>query len=278
MNIHLFRKARPWDSCLLPVDDNTFELIFQFRIRLVRIEPTTRFNASGTRGSGDGILHDEGAHFHLNAWTDLEWETYKNDFVTTVRNHWNDKFILDPNKPWYRPRLGSALTRANILCNISIQLVETSAQAHQTYRIIHPRENTFRSFADPEDRSGVFTHLDLEPRWHTRPTRLGSVTHSISFLQTTINHEFGHSLGLDHVNGPGNSDANYGLTLQQRENQMGMGGWLTTRHARPWINRLRSHLIHQNHYDTTVSFKGRVASVQLIQYWDNDWQPAPART
>jgi hypothetical protein len=278
MNIHLFIKSRKWDSCLLPVDDNLHELILQFRINLARIEPTSVFNAAGTYSTGNGIVHDDtGEIFHLNAWTDVEWENYKREFVNVVRRNWSDKFILDPNKSWYRPRAGSVLTPANIVCSLSIQLVETSAQAHQTYRIIHPRENNFRSFVDEFHRSGVFTHLDLESNWNTRKTKVAGVKHSVSFLQTTVSHEFGHTLGLGHVNGVGNDDYNYGLTLEQRENLMGMGGFLTASHARPWINTLKSHLIRQNHYDTTVHFKGRVATMQLIEYWDNDWQP-PAST
>jgi hypothetical protein len=279
MQLHLFKSARRWDSCLLPMDDNTLELLFQFRVRLVRIEPTTRFNlGGGTFATGNGILHDTDGNYNLDAWRNEDWDTFKRDFVGVVQRHWSDRFILNPNKPWYLPRAGSTQTAARINCGLSVQLVDTAAQAHQTYRIIHPREASFRSFADPDDRSGLFTHLDLASTWNTRMTRIGRVRHSVSFLQTTINHEFGHSMGLDHVNGAGNSDSNYGITLEQRENQMGMGGLLTGRHARPWLTRLRAHLIPRNHYDTTVHFTGRIESLQLIEYWDNDWQPTPAAT
>jgi hypothetical protein len=86
-------------------------------------------------------------------------------------------------------------------------------------------------------------HRDLSLDWNTRPTRIGRVRHSVSYLQCTILHEFGHTLGLDHVNGPGNSGANYGTTLQQREDLMGMGDHATGREAQPWIRQLRHHLI-----------------------------------
>lgn len=274
MHIHLFRTARAWDSCLLPIDDTTFGLILQFKVHLVRVEPNTKFFMGETYATGDGILHDEYGRFHLNSWANQEWEDYKRDFVSVVQRHWSDKFILDPNKDWYVPRNNAPRNSATVQCSLSIQLVDTAAQAHQTYRIIHPQESTFRSFVDEAHRTGVFTHNDLEPNWNDRLTRIGSADHNVSFLQTTINHEFGHTLGLGHVKGSGNSDRDYGVTLSERENQMGMGGLLTTRHAQPWIRRLRSHLIPRNHYDTTVTFRGRVASPQLIEYWDNDWQPA----
>jgi hypothetical protein len=274
MHIHLFRNARRWDSCLLPIDDTTFGLILQFKVHLVRVEPTTRFFRPDTHATGNGILHDIYGNFHLDAWVDRDWEEYKRRFVEVVQRHWNDRFILDPNKDWYTPRAGSVRNSATIQCSLSIQLVETAAQAHQTFRIIHPRENGFRSYVEETNRSGLFTHLDLESHWNNRQTRVGSAIHSIDFLQTTINHEFGHTLGLDHVNGVGNSDSHYGVTLEQRENQMGMGGLLTGRHAQPWIRQMRFHAIPQTHYDTTVQFRGRVATPQLIEYWDNDWQPA----
>ncbi|WP_353722894.1 hypothetical protein [Dyadobacter sp. 676] len=276
MHIHLFRNARRWDSCLVPIDDTTFGMILQFKVHLVRVEPTTRFFMADTYATGNGIMHDTYGRFHLESWSDSEWEEYKRKFVTVVQRHWSDKFILDPNKPWYTPRSTTARNTATIQCGLSIQLVDSASQAHQTYRIIHPREHTFRSYVDEDNRTGLFTHNDLESHWNTRLTRVGAEMHSVSFLQTTVNHEFGHTLGLAHVNGAGNSDSNYGVKLSERENQMGMGGLLTPRHAQPWIMRLRNHLIPQTHYDSGVTFRGRVASPQLIEYWDNDWRPSAA--
>ncbi|MEO6281824.1 MAG: hypothetical protein ABIN80_19540 [Dyadobacter sp.] len=273
MHIHLFRNARRWDSCLLPIDDTTFGLILQFKVHLVRVEPTTRFFRPDTHATGNGILHDLYGTFNLDAWVDRDWEEYKRRFVQVVQRHWSDKFVLTPNKDWYTPRAGSARNSATIQCGLSIQLVDTAAQAHQTFRIIHPRETGFRAYVEEANRSGLFTHRDLESHWNFTTTRVGAATHSIDFLQTTINHEFGHTLGLDHVNGVGNGDSHYGVTLEQRENQMGMGGFLTGRHAQPWIRQMRFHALPRTHYDTTVQFTGRVATPQLIEYWDNDWQP-----
>ena len=103
-------------------------------------------------------------------------------------------------------------------------------------------------------------------------TRVGHHRHHVDYLQSTVLHEFGHTLGLDHVNGAGNSDANYGVTLDQREDLMGMGDHLTTRHARPWKSQLSHHLI-QDHArgDATLRFNAEVTAPQLITYWDNDW-------
>jgi hypothetical protein len=121
---------------------------------------------------------------------------------------------------------------------------------------------------------GVFSHQDLSPLRDTTHARVGHAQHHVTFLQTTVLHEFGHALGLDHVNGPGDSDWNYGVTLEQREDIMGWGDHVTAREARPWISQLRNHLIpDHNPDDARLHFAGRVVAPQFITYWDNDWVP-----
>jgi hypothetical protein len=146
--------------------------------------------------------------------------------------------------------------------------------ANQRFFIIKPQETNFRSFAVGERRLGLFTHRDLALDWNTRQTRMGRVTHSVSFLQTTILHEFGHTLGLHHVRGRGNTDAHYGITLEQRNELMGMGDHATARLAQPRMSQLRHHLIPAR-AETPVHFTARVVAPQLITYWDNDWVPPP---
>jgi hypothetical protein len=83
------------------------------------------------------------------------------------------------------------------------------------------------------------------------------------------------TLGLQHVAGAGNSDANYGTTLDQREDLMGLGDHVTTREAQPWRSQLRHHLIPDrgSRDDAALRFSARVVAPQLITYWDNDWVP-----
>jgi hypothetical protein len=125
---------------------------------------------------------------------------------------------------------------------------------------------------------GLFTNNDLALRWNTRQTTVAPhVRHSVGFLQSVILHEFGHTLGLQHVNGAGNSDWNYGVTLDQREDLMGMGDHVTGREAQPWVNQLRFHLIRgRTHDEQALRFTAQVVAPQLITYWDNDWVPPPA--
>lgn len=59
----------------------------------------------------------------------------------------------------------------------------------------------------------LFTHRDLTLDWSTRQTRVGTVTDSFSFLQTTI------------------LRAHYGIPLDRRNELMGMGDHATARLA-----------------------------------------------
>ena len=68
---------------------------------------------------------------------------------------------------------------------------------------------------------------------------------SETHTQTVIVHEFGHVLGLDHVN-PSffrpNDDLAYGATPHARGDLMGMGHRVEAWHAWPWLSRLADHL------------------------------------
>jgi len=89
--------------------------------------------------------------------------------------------------------------------------------------------------------------------------------HNVTYYQTVILHEFGHTLGLDHINGSGNDSAAYGISLEERSNEMGIGDEVQVGQAKPWISQMRRHLI-RNHADKPVSFKARVAKPQQVSY------------
>jgi len=258
----------------------SMDLMLQFSLLLVRCEPTSHFNVLGTWCRGDGILHDEFGRFHLDRWSDDEWTAFRNNFTSVITRYWDGKFELTPNRPWHRPfGPAGAVEATPINCSLSLGLIDEAPRAHHRYFIIKPQETNFRSFAAADHRLGLFTHRDLSYDWNTRRTRVGPhVRHSVSFLQSTILHEFGHTLGLDHVAGSGNDDAAYGVTLDQREDLMGMGDHVTAREAQPWKSQLRYHLIPERHHrdDAALRFTARVIQPQLITYWDNDWVAPPA--
>ena len=281
MQIRMIHNSRDRDSLFMPMDANTIDLMLQYNIQLVRCEPTTHFHADHTSGNGHGILHDPGyGNFHLDPWQPAEWMAFRSNFVGIIMRHWDRKFELTPNRPWYRARnAAGAPVAARITCSLSLGLVDTRGHANHTYYIVKPQETTFRSFANRSLRVGLFTHRDLSLESSTERTRLRrGVVHRITYLQSTVLHEFGHTLGLGHINGSGNNDAAYGITLEQRDDRMGMGDHLTARAARPWISQLRHHLIPDrgNRENAALRFTARVVAPQLITYWDNDWVPPAA--
>lgn len=279
MQIRMVHSGRDRDSLLMPMGAaQNMDLMLQYTIQLVRCEPTTHFRVAETYCTGNGIMHDEYGTFHLDQWTDGEWNEFRNNISTTILRYWDDKFELTPNQAWHRPFGPQRPAEATpITCSLSLGLVDQPNGAHQKYYIVKPRETSFRSFAVPDQRKGLFTNRDLSYNWITRRTRIGHVRHSVSFLQCTILHEFGHTLGLGHVAGDGNDDAAYGTTLEQREDLMGMGDNVGVREANPWKTQLRHHLISQHtREDAALRFTARVVAPQLITYWDNDWTPPPA--
>lgn len=278
MRIQFTHSARNRDSLLTPMGaTRPIDLMLQYRLRLVRCEPTTRFNVDGVRCQGDGVLRDGPERFQLEPWSDGEWTRYRDAFVPMITRFWDAKFALTPNRPWYSHTGPAGTAQATeISCSLSLGLID--ANPHLTYYIIKPRELGFRSMVTNDRRLGVFTHRDLSVDSATRTTRVGPARHNVDYFQCTVLHEFGHTLGLNHVNGDANNDHNYGVSLEQRHDLMGLGGHVSSRAARPWISQLRHHLIPQNAADRSLRFNARVVAPQIITYWDNDWRPtAPAR-
>jgi hypothetical protein len=276
MRLQMIHSGTNRDSLVTPADRRTFDLMLQLRLQLVRCEPTSHFNVQGTHCNGNGILHDQFGTFHLDPWQTAEWTAFRTNVVPIIMRYWDRKFELTPSRPWYEPRPGEAAVAARVTCSLSLQLVDTAGHAHHRYFIVKPQETTFRSFASGASRRGMFTHRDLSLRDRTRQTRVDGFDHSVTYYQSTILHEFGHTLGLHHVAGSGNSSAAYGSTLDQRHDLMGLGDYASVRAARPWISQLRQHHLRPAHGEAPLTFTARIVAPQMITYWDNDWAPPAA--
>ena len=91
-----------------------------------------------TFANGDGKLHDDGAIYNLDVWKDWEWFAFRNAFPRVIKDFWDEKFELTPNRPWFRPLPHQELTAPKVTCSLDIKLVPgTGAPAifhHQTRR------------------------------------------------------------------------------------------------------------------------------------------------
>ncbi|MBL8310308.1 MAG: hypothetical protein JNL19_07795 [Burkholderiales bacterium] len=284
MQVRFFHSARRCNSALLPLSDDRLSLLLQFRIELIRVEPSTTLSLHDGISFSNGVLHDnvDGHHvnFPLNPWTDAEWERFRAGFVRVLCDYWDGKFRLTPTEPWYSR---SGARRASVIdCNLSVELV--SAGAHHRYYIAKPRAAAsgegFRSFADATRRMALLTSNDLGHERTERRVRVttpsGSERHRIATRQCTALHEFGHTLGLDHTNGTGNGASAYGNTFTQWMDIMGGGEMLTARSMQPWIRRLDRHLRRQSgHADADVRFRASALQPQRVTYVDLD--PSPVR-
>ena len=161
LQLRLFHNAHSRDSMLMPMDDRQLNLMLQFKIQLIRCEPTTHFNAAGTYCTGNGILHDGGSYgqFHLERWTDREWSDFSRNFANIITRYWDDKFEFTPTSRGIRRARTSPRRRP--LIAICRWRWSRRRRAHHRYYIIKPRETTFRSFAAADRRLGLFTHRDL---------------------------------------------------------------------------------------------------------------------
>ncbi|CAG5074210.1 hypothetical protein DYBT9623_04985 [Dyadobacter sp. CECT 9623] len=278
-------KSTNWDSVLLPLDDNTLQLTIQVRVHLRKVEPTDRGIFDDLIIDGKGTITDRssGYKYQANPWTMAEWQDFENEYQKVITNYWDKKFDLVPNRPWYKSSKG--LTPAKIVCGLSMDIVKTSpAQAHVALSIFNTRKkpNTFRSFINTTavPKTGCFNRSDVETdmfswmphryRSESAVSRINGVAHAVDYVRNTAAHEFGHILELDHVGGTGNDMRDYGFNnVDDADTLLGVGRAQSAKFAKPWNQRLRGHLIRQNHEDQLVNFTPTLSTPQMIGYWDN---------
>ena len=226
-------------SLFMPMNFQNHFLMLQYEVQLIRCEPTTHFNVAGTYCTGNGVVHDGNDRFHLEPWTDAEWIGFRDNFTGIVallgreiRAHARSGVVSQSrraacrrgghhlticrSKWWTRPRVRTIdITSSSRAKRVSARSPGRVIGSACSRTAILPMTGT------RAERALVLGPANRRPR------------HSVSYLQCTVLHEFGHTLGLDHINGPGNDDWNYGVSLDQREDLMGMGDHLTARDAHP---------------------------------------------
>lgn len=142
----LVHNGRDRDSLLMPMDDRTVDLMLQFSIKLVRVEPTTRlteFRTRQTHAAGDGILDYGRERFILDAWTGAESVGFRENFLGEWR--------LSCSLTGPHPRLEHA-TDARGDCHRQLQF---PADHHPARALRHPPGPKQRADGHGRSRDGA---------------------------------------------------------------------------------------------------------------------------
>jgi hypothetical protein len=172
-----------------------------------------------------------------------EWANWCRSLKDAVEGAWNNKLWLVPSADWGCdwPRQ-QPTHRPNVKCGLKLEFVSASGNPHLTI-------DCYRSEAQMVKWSYIYPHptstgvLQSRDVWVTdqHPTGTPSELHK----QVVAAHEFGHYLlgTTGHVACDSSAEICYGKTRHQRDDMMGMGGRIEGWHARPWLGRIKEHLL-----------------------------------
>ena len=230
-------------------------LTLKIRVRLNLVGATAREwqDENGVTHVTQTIDWDEG---RAERW-------FKRNVKEKVEDGWSGKFWLTPDKDWVGSYLslqgsegGARRFAPAIHCRLVVDFEFGSQSPHavvNTYRLPRSDNGVPEGFSrsnmhSPNSLSG----LRRECNWLFNMSR-GSLDTGDVYTKPTgqfpVVHEFGHYIGLDHVNAPGaraqglstNGSVAYGAA-DQANDYMGRGSPFAPWHAYPWCRRLREHL------------------------------------
>jgi len=172
-------------------------------------------------------------------WSPAEQNHWTSEFVRSVSNRWSYRYPLVPGKAdclWAMAVCNRALAR--------VEVIPVTSGGDAVVHVAHVPSSAYRSRAG--SGNAWLTQQDVEP---------GSNTPG----QVTVEHEFGHLLGLDHSNpacqstaaGPATNtgrDSCYGVTADQVNDIMGKGSIVTPQDYLPFVEEM-------NYYTTACDWK-----------------------
>lgn len=222
---------------------------------------------SGGRATLHGrriVYQDQnGMELVLTQWPRGAFRPFCERYKRVVEDGWNNKLWLIPSGPWAGavPWAPGRLLIPGIRCRLRIELDTSNEHVHCDVAYLESTSETHRTSSAPT----VGQHWLARRACLDDYTSLGrlkadnlDLTPKPVWGQLAALHEIGHYLGLDHVNGSGNDEANYGVTDYQKASLMGHGTEIRPAHAWPWKSRLLYHCISARH----VRWRGVTARPQ----------------
>jgi hypothetical protein len=243
-------------------DQAPFEYSLILRVYLDQVSPPP--------GKRTATIPDHnGRPVAIQRWDGAAWSHFKTKYVERVLEVWDEAFILIPPAAYSGFVWPDRGKRRNLLCKLTLKLVDSPGSAHASVRIVrlaNPTADSFRS--DAELYSSNLVDLKRQNFWPARA----------SFLQNAAAHEVGHLLMLWHSNeGDPKCDPSvensicYGSNLIQRMNVMGAGGMLALSNALPWCKRIEKHVPSTHKSEWKVGWASIDAQVRGIAgYQDLD--------
>jgi hypothetical protein len=181
------------------------------------------------------------ADYPTVAWDPDDWERWKLRFKSVIESGWNGKLWLEPTRQLVFD--GESRPLPAIGCRLTIELVTEPARAQLRAEVIrvHPDDARHPSSSmllpDCGGRFGDAFGV-AEGRLDDRDLDGSGRLHQVHSM-----HEMGHYLGLWHVAGAGNDEANYGARGSDQERDlMGRGNRIASWHTYPWRRAMWGHL------------------------------------
>ena len=157
------------------------------------------------------------------AWPSAADQTaWSNSFVSLVQRRWSHKLLMERQRP--------SATYLKYY-STAVRVEPSSASPHYTANVSFETSHV-RSNVDRPANTATFDSLDVNPISYTFGTR--------TYRRTTVEHEFGHILGLRHIACTSGAAACYGTTHAERRNIMGYGGVVSVTNSIPFLDAMRA--------------------------------------